>query len=46
MLSFRYQVLRLEKKEVVAEGETRHLILDSKGKPKSLPEEFAKCLVG
>ncbi len=46
MLTFRYQVLRLEKKEVVAEGETRHLILDSKGKPKSLPEEYAIRLAG
>jgi len=46
MLTFRYQILRLEKKEVVAEGETRHLILDSKGKPKSLPEEYAIRLAG
>jgi len=46
MITFGYQILRPEKNEVVAEGETRHLSLDSKGKPKSLPEEFSKRLAG
>lgn len=40
MVAFGYQILRQEKGEVIAEGETRHLCLDSNGKPKSLPEEF------
>jgi acyl-CoA thioester hydrolase len=46
MITFGYQVLRQGKEEVIAEGETRHLCLDSKGKPKSLPEEFAVRLTG
>jgi len=46
MITFGYQVLRQGKEEVIAEGETRHLCLDSKGKPKSLPEKFAVLLAG
>jgi acyl-CoA thioester hydrolase len=46
MITFKYQIFRPEKKEVIAEGETRHLSLDSNGKPKILSEEFAARLVG
>jgi len=46
MVTFGYKILRQGKEEVIAEGETRHLCLDSKGKPKSLPEEFAIRLAG
>jgi acyl-CoA thioester hydrolase len=46
MITFGYQVLRQEREEVIAEGETRHLCLDSNGKPKSLPQEFAIRLAG
>jgi len=46
MITFGYQILRKEKEEVIADGETRHLCLDSNGKPKSLPEEFAIRLTG
>jgi len=46
MITFGYQVLRQEREEVIAEGETRHLRLDSNGKPKSLPQEFAIRLAG
>jgi len=46
MITFGYRILRKEKEEVIAEGETRHLCLDSNGKPKSMPEEFAKRLAG
>jgi acyl-CoA thioester hydrolase len=46
MVTFGYKILRQGKEEVIAEGETRHLCLDSKGKPKSLPEEFAMRLAG
>jgi acyl-CoA thioester hydrolase len=46
MITFGYQILRPEKNEIIAEGETRHLSLDSKGKPKSIPEEFAVRLGG
>ena len=42
MVTFGYQILRKDqdKEEMIAEGETRHLCLDSNGTPKSLPEEF------
>ncbi len=46
MITFGYRVLRKSKEEVIAEGETRHLCLDSNGKPKSMPEEFAELLAG
>jgi acyl-CoA thioester hydrolase len=46
MVTFGYQILRKEKEEVIAEGETRHLCLDSNGKPKPLPQEFAVRLTG
>jgi len=48
MVTFGYQILRRggDKEEVVAEGETRHLGLDSQGKPRSLPKEFIARLVG
>ncbi len=41
MITFGYRILRKEKEEVIAEGETRHLCVDSNSKPKSLPKEFA-----
>jgi acyl-CoA thioester hydrolase len=44
MVTFGYQILRQE--EVIAEGETRHLCVDSNGKTKSLPEKFLDCLTG
>ena len=46
MITFGYRILRKEKEEVIAEGETRHLCIDSNGKPKSLPKEFAARLTG
>ncbi|NWF94055.1 MAG: acyl-CoA thioesterase [Syntrophaceae bacterium] len=46
MITFGYRILRKEKEEIVAEGETRHLCLDSNGKPKTMPETFAVKLTG
>jgi len=46
MITFGYQILREDQKEVIAEGETRHIWVDSKGKTKSLPEKFMVCLTG
>ncbi len=46
MVTFGYQVLRKDKAEVIAEGETRHICVDSNGKTKSLPERFLVCLTG
>jgi acyl-CoA thioester hydrolase len=47
MITFSYQILRKErgKEELIAEGETRHVNLDSNGTLKSLPNEFFDVLV-
>jgi acyl-CoA thioester hydrolase len=44
MITFGYEVLRKEKEEIIAEGETRHLCIDSNNRPKSLPKDFTTCL--
>jgi acyl-CoA thioester hydrolase len=46
MITFGYQLLRKGSEEMIAEGETQHLSIDSKGKPKSLPEKFTAFLKG
>ncbi len=46
MVTFAYRILRKEKEEVIAEGETQHLCIDFNGKPKSLPQEFTTRLTG
>jgi acyl-CoA thioester hydrolase len=46
MISFGYQILRKGQEELIAEGETRHICLDSTNKPKSLPEAFLARLAG
>jgi len=47
MITFEYQILRKgQKEEVIAEGETRHICVDSNRKTKSLPEKFLVCLTG
>ena len=46
MITFGYQILRKDQEEVIAEGETRHICIDSNGKTKSLPEKFLVCLTG
>jgi len=46
MVTFGYQLLRKEKEEIIAEGETKHLSLGPNGKPMSLPEKFVAILSG
>lgn len=46
MVTFGYQVLRKDQDELIAEGETQHLCVDSKGKTRTLPEKFFHCLIG
>jgi acyl-CoA thioester hydrolase len=46
MITFGYQILRKDQEEVIAEGETRHICVDSNGKTKSLPENFLVSLTG
>ena len=44
MITFGYQILRKDTEEIIAEGETKHICVDSNGKTKSLPEKFMVCL--
>jgi len=44
MVTFGYQILRNIGEEVIAEGVTRHVCVDSSGKTKSLPDTFLVCL--
>ena len=46
MITFGYQILRKDDEEVIAEGETRHICVDTEGKTKTLPEKFLVCLTG
>jgi acyl-CoA thioesterase FadM len=47
MITFGYQILRKDQEdEVIAEGETQHICVDSNGKTKSLPGKFMVCLTG
>lgn len=46
MIHFGYELVRADKNELLAEGETMHMILDSKMKPASLPEKYLKAFRG
>jgi acyl-CoA thioester hydrolase len=46
MITFGYQILRKDQEEVIAEGETQHICVDSNGKTKSLPGKYFVCLTG
>jgi acyl-CoA thioester hydrolase len=46
LITFGYQILRKDQEEVIAEGETQHICVDSNGKTKSLPGKFLVCLTG
>jgi acyl-CoA thioesterase FadM len=41
-LRFGYEVLRQPSDELLATGETTHVICDHRGRPKSLPEKYRK----
>ena len=43
MIHFGYELLRANDRELLAEGETMHLILDSQMKPAALPENYLKA---
>ena len=42
VIGFRYEIIRDETNELIATGETRHVICDRQGRPKSLPEKYRK----
>jgi len=46
IITFGYEIVRKDKDELIAEGETRHLCVGAAGKPKSLPKEFLARLAG
>jgi acyl-CoA thioester hydrolase len=41
-LRFGYEVIHQESGDLLATGETMHVICDSRGRPKSLPEKYRK----
>jgi acyl-CoA thioester hydrolase len=41
-IRFRYEIVNQASGEVIATGETTHVICDSQGRPKSLPEKYRK----
>ena len=46
MIHFGYELVRADDREVLAEGETIHMILDSKMKPAPLPPNILKVFRG
>jgi acyl-CoA thioester hydrolase len=44
MVTFGYRILKGETQEVVVSGETRHLCLNSRGNPSSMPQRFLNRL--
>jgi acyl-CoA thioester hydrolase len=45
-LRFGYEILRASDGQIIAEGETGHVITDSSGRVRSIPETLAKLLLG
>src|SRR6267142_3182107 len=41
---FGYEIIRVPDGTVIAEGETGHVVTDSRGRVKSFPDEYAKLL--
>ncbi len=41
-IGFRYEIVNQASGEVIATGETTHVICDRQGRPKSLPEKYRK----
>jgi acyl-CoA thioester hydrolase len=42
VIRFGYQLRRAETGQLLAEGETTHIVADSKMKPRALPEKYMK----
>jgi acyl-CoA thioester hydrolase len=43
-ISFDYEILHNETAELLATGETIHVVCDSKGRPKAMPEKYRRML--
>lgn len=46
VLKFRYQVVRVSDRQLLAEGETTHVVTDSKLIKRALPEKYVRALMG
>ena len=46
VLIFGYEVYRQRTDELIAEGETVHVITDREGRPRSLPDKYRELLLG
>ncbi len=44
MMAFGYRILSRETGETLASGETRHICLDTSGRPRAIPERFRCAL--
>jgi acyl-CoA thioester hydrolase len=42
VITFGYEVFHNEREELLATGETIHVVCDSKGRPKALPEKYRR----
>lgn len=45
-ISFAYEVLRAADKTLLAEGETHHIVINSQGRARAFPPEFAEKMRG
>lgn len=45
-ISFAYEVLRASDETLLAEGETHHIVMNSQGRAKAFPPEFAEKMRG
>jgi acyl-CoA thioester hydrolase len=43
-MTFHYQILRATDETLLAEGHTVHIVLNAKGRPRTLPRELARAL--
>jgi acyl-CoA thioester hydrolase len=46
VITFEYEIRRMSDDEILAEGETVHVITDLAGRPRALPEKYRQLLAG
>jgi acyl-CoA thioesterase FadM len=46
VLIFGYEIYKQRTDELIAEGETVHVITDRDGRPRSLPDKYRELLLG
>ena len=45
-LRFGYEIIRMSDNQIIAEGETGHVITDATGRVRTIPEDYAEQLLG